>query len=424
MVLINNYKEYKLDNGLVVALQKTPTETITTKLRVHYGAIHEKEGEEGLAHLLEHCIIRGGSRKYDSVTTDDIMGSFGFYNANTEAIRTNFWAEMLSEDIEKWLDIVSDFTFRPRLNQLNVEREIEIVLREVSDRKSNPVYNDDRKFSLAIYGDHPKGRLIIGREEVIKNADPDKLRDFHDRGYHPNNMDLIIAGGLPDNIEEMVSSYFGSFPQGENTRIKLPSTIPLKDKTIFQIYSPERINKENPEESSAQIALYFTAPESGHPDEYSAKMMNSILGANSDSMLYQSIRNKKGLAYVIGSRYDDEYNFGEMGINASIPAKKIEESIDSIFEEMDNMKKEKVNNKLLEKMKRSVQYNIAKTFETNDGHIYAIQLNLDRGVTSESVMKDYDKVTPERVMEVANKYLPDRETGKYVLHILNPLKED
>ena len=47
---------------------------------------------------------------------------------------------------------------------------------------------------------------------------------------------------------------------------------------------------------------------------------------------------------------------------------------------------------------------------------------LDNGLTPESFIEGYDKVTSERVMEVANKYLPDRENGNYVLYIRDPLK--
>jgi predicted Zn-dependent peptidase len=53
MEIVNGrYREYKLDNGLVVALQNTPTKTVAAKLRVNFGPADEKEGEEGMAHFL------------------------------------------------------------------------------------------------------------------------------------------------------------------------------------------------------------------------------------------------------------------------------------------------------------------------------------------------------------------------------------
>ncbi|HTZ41796.1 MAG TPA: insulinase family protein, partial [Candidatus Omnitrophota bacterium] len=95
-VISNGYREYRLDNGLVVALQKTPTQTIAAKLRVNYGASHERDGEEGMIHFLEHCLINAGSSKYNPVSSDDIRGSLGYYNAFTNTGRTFFVGNMLA----------------------------------------------------------------------------------------------------------------------------------------------------------------------------------------------------------------------------------------------------------------------------------------------------------------------------------------
>ena len=63
MVALNGkFREYRLDNGLYVALQETPTKTIAGRLRVKYGSLHEREGEEGLAHFLEHTLMTGGTK--------------------------------------------------------------------------------------------------------------------------------------------------------------------------------------------------------------------------------------------------------------------------------------------------------------------------------------------------------------------------
>ena len=83
-----NYRKYRLENGLVVALQDTSTQTVSTKLIVNQGSSHEKEGEEGLAHFLEHCLVTGGSQKYDPISADKINGSFG--NAS-DVFRSYLW---------------------------------------------------------------------------------------------------------------------------------------------------------------------------------------------------------------------------------------------------------------------------------------------------------------------------------------------
>ena len=86
------------------------------------------------------------------------------------------------------------------------------------------------------------------------------------------------------------------------------------------------------------------------------------------------------------------------------------------------MKTERVSDNSVERIKKRAKYNLAKTFESNNRRVDAFEAKLDYGETPESFLDGYNRVTPDKVMEVANKYLPDRETGKYVLYIRDPSK--
>ncbi len=424
MEIINDqYREYKLNNGLVVVLQRTPTQTVVGKLRVNYGSSHEKEGEEGMAHFLEHYLVTGGSAKYDPITADDLRRSFGYYGTFTNIGRTNFVAQMLSEDFEAWMSYVSDHALKPRFDQDRVNGEKERVLREISDAKSSPTYLAGSEFNTIFYQGHPKGRFNLGNEDIVRNADFEEIRRFHTRGFHPNNMDLILVGGLPENIEELVERYFGDASAGENTREEFPALLSVPQKIVIHRPAPERINQDNPDESSAQISLAYTATTETHPDNYSLRIMSQILGGDTTSFLFQNMGLKKGLAYDVGSSCDGDYNGGEMHINATVPAKRINEAVEAIFEEMQRVKSQIVPERTLERIRRIAKYDFVKGFESNEGHFSAIEGKLDNNLTPESRLKGYYAVTPDRVLEVANKYLPDKE-GKYVLYIRDPLKRD
>ena len=417
------HRQYELDNGLVVALQNTPTQTVAAKLRVNYGAFHEGENEEGMAHLLEHCLVTGGSQKYSPLVADKIRGIFGDYNAFTSIGRICFEGQMLAEDFEKWLDFVSDHVLKPRfdLNRLNSERGR--VLREISDSKSDITYPSSREFNTVFYGDHPKGRFILGKEEVVDNADLAKIKEFHSRGFHPNNIDLIIAGKIPSNIDNLVEKYFGSFAKGKNTRTIFPEMQYLKEQTILNRFAPERHNSDNPEESSAQLVLACTLPSELSSEEYEIMAMSQILGGDTHSLLFQNMGAKKGLAYSVNSSYDGEYNFGGLFVNADVPARRIDEAIETIFEEMDKLKTQKISEKILGRIKKRSKFRLAMASELNRGQTGLLERRLDEGLTPETFLNNYDAVTPEKVFNVANKYLPDKDKGNYVLYISDPLKK-
>ena len=423
MAVINgNYKEYKLENGLVVALQNTPTQTVFAKLRVNQGAYNELPGEEGMAHFLEHCLVTAGSKKYDPVKADLLRSSLGYTNAFTKIGRTFFVGEMLGEDLGIWLDYTSDHIFNPRFDEARVNGERGRVLREISDQKSNPYYKHQKEFSKIFYQDHPKSIEVLGEEEVVKNANLEKIVSFHSRGFSPNNMELILVGGLPENTPEIVNNLFGNYPLGNDTRKVFPELKPLNGVKTIHVSAPEAINIKNPDESTAGISLCYVGPKSGDLDSYSFAAMNYILGGDTKALLFQSLGLKEGLAYSAATSYNGSYNAGEAYVSAGVPANKINNSIDSIFRILDTVKKEKISNEEMNRLKRIMKYTQAKDIESNEGHLNAIEDKLDGGVTPEMSMKRWDDVSPDSIMEVANKYLPKKD-GDYVLYIRDPLKK-
>ena len=81
---------YKLNNGLVVALQNTLSENVLVYFQINQGSCHEKSGEEGLTHLLEHCLITSGSSRYSPEEAEKLRKSFGYSNATIRFIKRRF----------------------------------------------------------------------------------------------------------------------------------------------------------------------------------------------------------------------------------------------------------------------------------------------------------------------------------------------
>lgn len=420
MAFNEGYHEYTLPNGLVVALQYTPTKTVAAKLRVNYGAVHERAGEEGMAHFLEHCLVTGGSRKYSPQEVDKIRDKFGYSNAHTGIGRTCFVGKMLPKHFETWIEYVSEHALHPRFDEERVNAERERVLREISDSKSNPSYSLDRKIDAALYREHPKGIMVLGRENVVADASLNKIREYHSRGFNPNNMDLIIAGNIPINAEAIIERYFTG-EQGANTRCSFPLLETLASRTILRESAPDILNRERPSESSAPLVLNFICPPDKHPDEYAVSTMSMILGGGINSKLFQAVSLKKGLAYHINSSYNGNYNAGHLTIHAQVHAPRIDQAVDSIFEEMDKMKHVKVDEDELERVKEAAIFEIVSTFEENAGHVSAIEKKIDEGLTPERFIEGYNRVTPSAIVDVANKYLPSRDQENYVLAIRDPL---
>ncbi len=418
------YRTFTLDNGLVVALQNTPTQTISGRLRVHYGGLHEREGEEGLAHFLEHTVMKGGGREFSPDAAEETMGTLGAIDATTNTHETRFMAGMLAEDLELYLNFISDVVFDPRFDPDRVNQERQRVLREIADAKSNPGFQDQNDIRNALYGlNSPYNHFVLGKEEVITRATPEDLKAFHQRGYGASNMDLILVGGLPQNVEELVVQFFAGKLKGNKTKYVFPRNQELEGKIIIHKPAKEWLNIQSPESSSAYLGITFTAPTAKEKDYYAVEILNQILGGNANSRLFRRISQEMGFAYAIESYYTAEDNAGVMGISGSIQATRVEEAIEAIFQEMDGLKEKLVNGAEIAKIKSKKLYRLAEYLGNDRGRMEGIEIELDTGLTPELHSQRIEAVTPEMIREAANKYFPkNREFGRYVLFLKDPLK--
>lgn len=424
-ILNKNYREYKLSNGLVVALQRTPTETIVGQLRFHHGGVHENPAEEGIAHFLEHNVINGCSEKYSLEEAKKIKDKFPMSNAYTSNSETAYFAGIFPENLELFLGFSSDITFNPRLDNKVIDIQRQRVLREISDKKGRPDFYDEKMFVDSLYRNRFHPYFVLGETEVITNANQETLQKFHSRGYSPNNADLILVGALPNNIEKIIEKYFSKIPKGLGEKFDFPFVSPLEAKIKFHSLAKDLENKDNLEESNAAVCVGFIVPHLRQQGTYPTALLNSILGG-SNSRLHKSISEQKGLAYSISSLYNGVKNSGAIIINGNIHAKKQEEALGGIFEELRKFRDEPIKVEELEAAKNRFRYSLAKEVEKNEGMLgNKIQFKLDYGITTQDYLSNMAKVTPADIQEVAQKYLPkSSEDNNYILLIRDPLKKE
>src|SRR3989344_3959781 len=419
-----NYEEYSLDNGLRVALQRTPTETVHGRLRVFHGALHEKKGEQGLANLTEHVLVSGGSENISPDKATFIRTSFPYFNAFTYQIQTKFFVDILPQDTETFLFFISDSVFRPIPDIKIFEIEKQRSLRENADERGSPIFKHHETYREAAYGKNsPYLHSTIGKYEDIASATIEKAMNFHSRGYSPNNADLILIGNIPEDTEKMIGRYFGTIPRGNGERLVMPGSPSIKGPKMLHFYAPDLYDHGNPEESNAGINMIFSAPHEKKKDSVDAMVLAALLVGNMDSRLFKTISQENGLAYDFNGGYDGSHNAGFIHFGGKVHAPRIDRAIELIFEEMSKLKSELVPKISLLGLKRNMMYNIAKIFETNEGRLGAIENYWDTDMTPEIALANMDKITPESIREAANKYLPSgRATGNYVLMIRDPLK--
>jgi predicted Zn-dependent peptidase len=421
---MKGFREFTLENGLRVALLETNIPIFSAQIRIPHGALSELPGEEGYAHFLEHSLMNGGSEKYTPEQVAKLHSRFASHNAHTSLDHTTYEASSLPDDFELYLDLFSDIVFNPRFAQKSVDEERRRVLREMADHKSKPDFQDWEKAKAALRGTGtPWTYQILGDEEAIVRATPEDFKKFHARLYHANNADLIMAGTLPQNAEELIRKYLERKQTGGNASFVFPQPMPLEQKVVLHTSAPDLLNKERPNESSAFLSIAFQIPSHQNHDFWPLLLANEILGGDANSKLFQTLSRRKGLAYGIRSIINGENNAGYISVQGKVKAELIDESIDLIFNEIDHMKKHGISQEELTRMRRKVAYEFASVLSNPAACIRAIEKKLDYDWTIESYLERINSITPEQVINAINKYAPSKD-GKYVLLIRNPLKKD
>src|SRR3984957_15235108 len=142
--------------------------SVSVGIWIGTGSRYESDNQAGLSHLLEHLPFKG-TAKYESVQIDQIFDATGAeLNAGTGKETTSVFARVIDEHLPDAFDVMADMVFRPRLDDIDSEREV--ILEEIAMYEDDP---QEKVFDLlgeATFGEDPLGRAIIGRAEGISGA--------------------------------------------------------------------------------------------------------------------------------------------------------------------------------------------------------------------------------------------------------------
>ncbi|MEM7689954.1 MAG: insulinase family protein [Pseudomonadota bacterium] len=211
----------QMDNGLRYAVRKNgvPPGQISIRVRVDAGSLHERDFEQGYAHLLEHLLFR--ESKYlgqaEAIAAWQRLGAtFGSdTNAETSPTHTAYKLDVPNIDRGKLVEsfkYLSGMIREPVLNDANVDAERPIVLAEKRERggASERVAQLTRRTFFA--GQRLSERNPIGTVETLNAANGAKVAEFHRRWYRPENTVVVVAGDADARVlAGLVEQYFGDW---------------------------------------------------------------------------------------------------------------------------------------------------------------------------------------------------------------------
>jgi predicted Zn-dependent peptidase len=296
---MSNIVKHTLPNGVRVLVEPVSyVRSAAIGLWCKTGSRHERDDEAGITHLIEHMLFKGTRERSAKEIAESIEGRGGALNAFTDKESTCYYCRVLQDDVENGLEVLSDMMLNSLIEAEELGREKNVVLEEIKRGEDEP---GDHVHDLHLqnrWPGHPLGKPIIGTRESVSSFARDNLTEYMSRRYRGGNVILSVAGNVDPEAVRMVAERLLSEiePGDEDT----PVTRPVGQ--AKEIYVEKDVEQVHFCIGSDGCSLF-------DDEVYTMAVLDSVLGGGMSSRLFQEIREKRGLAYSVGS-YTLTYSAG------------------------------------------------------------------------------------------------------------------
>lgn len=326
--LSTEFRVTHLDNGMRVLTSARPGDTVCAMLFVTAGSRYESRDNSGVAHMLEHLFFSGTALRPSLHAVASEIDSWGCrFNALTDQEYTAYYVHGAAEYAEPALELIADLIQNAVLPPEDIDRERKVVLAELRSRQDNQRQACRQLANLALYGDTPMGWDTVGFPDVLRRLDRDELMMFRQAMYHPARMIVSVAGPVShDEIVGVVARTLGTMPESADPVVRPEPAA----------YQPPVNLAEVRDSRLAHLCLAGVGPAYDQPEHemMAARMMNSIFGKSMSSRLFTSIREDKGLCYVIRSTMDPASDVGAFLTATSVGPDNVTRLVESVAAEM------------------------------------------------------------------------------------------
>tara|TARA_B100001769_G_C22106730_1_gene597996 strand:- start:109 stop:1317 length:1209 start_codon:yes stop_codon:yes gene_type:complete len=266
-------------------LQNLSTPVATFMVTYHVGSRNEAIGYTGSTHLLEHLMFKG-SRNYNkengTAIWDELQSIGAQINATTWNDRTNYFEVVPSEHIEKAISIEADRMRFSFLRDEDRQPEMTVVRNEYERGENSPFDVLDKNIWATAYQAHPYHHSTIGWRSDIENVSTERLKEFYDVYYWPNNATATIIGDFQkDTTLSLIAKYFGEHKKSDHEIPKVYTEEPLQE-------GPRRIVVKRSGQSGITAVAHKTPP-GLDVDMYVFQVLGKILCDGKSSRLYKKI---------------------------------------------------------------------------------------------------------------------------------------
>lgn len=410
------YKKSKLSNGLrIITNRLSGVGSLSLGIWINIGGRYESAADKGISHYLEHLLFKGSKKYSCRQIKESIEGVGGALNGFTSEELTCYLVKIPSRYLVKALDILSNMVAAPLLKDSDIKKERTVILEELKMYRDLPQSYVYELLDDLLWPNQALGAPVIGTVESVKSITGDALSLFQRMHYTPANI-VISAAGLIDH-DLLAKKVARIFPNQATEELNTFTAVKeSQDKQQLKIF--------NKATEQTHMALGFHGFKRDHPLRHAQALLHIILGANMSSRLFNEVREKRGLAYEIGTGVKRYHDTGAFLVHAGIDNHKVAPCLELIFKELG-----KVKNKLVsvDEFRRAKEFYLGQLMlALEDTMEYMLWMGesmacLDKVYTLKDVIKEVNKVNIEELRLVANQVFRRERIN---LALIGPLEKE
>lgn len=388
----------KYDNGLRVVVNTVRgVRSVASGFWVGVGSAYESDENNGLSHFTEHVTFKGT----DDLSAFDIAHRFESYgaafNAFTSKECTCYYAKSIDEYAENCFALLGEILLRSVYDDGELDKERKVIVEEINMVEDTPEDICYDELAAATYGNANLGKTILGPIGNVKKFRHDDVKKFTDKYYVSGNVVIAFAGNITTGqADELVKKYVMPYIKAGDraTLYSLPDRNARKCGMRIKDFE------------QANLALFFPSVSAFAPEASVCALTSVAFGGGMSSRLFQSVRERKGLAYSVYSSPSAYKETGAFNIYLNISEENTDKVLSAVREEIDLLTDKGLTEEELERSKVQLKSSLVFSGE----NVQSVMSSSGKAMLGNDEIYDFDKkiaqidaVTPSDVIDYVRK---------------------
>ena len=284
------YNIHTLSNGLRIIHAPNQSAVAYCGFAVDTGTRDEADHEQGMAHFVEHLLFKGTKKRHAWHILNRMENVGGDLNAYTNKEETIVYSAFLAEHFPRAVELLADIVFHSTFPQQEIDKEVEVIIDEIQSYEDSPselIFDD---FEELLFPNHPLGRNILGKPDLLHQFKSEDALRFTSRYYRPENVIFFVQVNVDfKRVVRLVERATADVaPSTESYSRRRPD-----------LYVPRSLTLHR-DTHQAHVMIGSRGYDAHDEKRTALYLLNNILGGpGMNSRLNVSLRERSGLVYNV-----------------------------------------------------------------------------------------------------------------------------